>query len=108
MPLLWNVFPFHPHERGNPLSNRRFRSRELAHVDELNASLIGGLRVKRIISIGQDAAVYARRFGVQIEVVRHPSYGGVADFRRGVAQLYGVEPHRLGRPGPQESLFAAS
>lgn len=107
-PLLWNVFPFHPHERGDPLTNRRFTARELAEVDELNAVLIEGLGVKRIVSIGQDAAAYARRFSVEVEIVRHPSYGGVADFRRGIGQLYGLGAGHLRRTETQESLFTVS
>lgn len=107
-PLLWNVFPFHPHEHLSPLTNRRFTARELAQVDDLNASLIGGLSVKRIVSIGQDAAVYARRFGVEVRIVRHPSYGGVADFRRDIAGLYGLGAYHVGRTEVQESLFTAS
>ena len=35
-PLLWNVFPLHPHERDQPLTNRRFTASELAEVDELS------------------------------------------------------------------------
>ena len=104
-PLLWNAFPLHPHESGNPFSNRRFTMRELAAVEELNAQLIGGLRIKRIIAIGQDAALYAQRFGVNVETVRHPSYGGVADFRRGISQLYGFRASFVDRHHEQVSLF---
>lgn len=88
-PLLWNVFPFHPHEPNQPLSNRRFTSSELSEVDELNRALISWLGIRMIISIGQDAAKYAERFGVEVECVRHPSYGGVKDFRAGIKRLYG-------------------
>ena len=105
-PLLWNVFPFHPHEHEDPLTNRRFTARELAQVDDLNAVLIHGLGVKRIVSIGQDAAVYARRFGVAVEIVRHPSYGGVTDFRRGIARIYGLGAYSVGRTDTQHRLFA--
>ncbi|MCE9658088.1 MAG: uracil-DNA glycosylase [Burkholderiales bacterium] len=104
-PLLWNVFPLHPHERDQPLTNRRFRSAELAEVDELNAVLFAWLGARRIVSIGQDAARYAVRFGLQVEVVRHPSYGGVADFRRGIAELHGLKPSVLGAPIDQQKLF---
>lgn len=107
-PLLWNVFPFHPHEPEIPLSNRRFTMRELAAVEELNAHLIRGLGVRRIVSIGQDAALYAKRFGVNVETVRHPSYGGIVDFRRGIAQLYGLRTSFLARHHEQPNLFAAS
>lgn len=106
-PLLWNVFPLHPHEPESPLSNRRFTMRELAAVEELNAQLIRGLGIKRIVSIGQDAALYSKRFGVCVETVRHPSYGGIADFRRGIAELYGLQAS-VDRQHEQSNLFAAS
>ncbi|MGT2430923.1 hypothetical protein ACU4HD_23740 [Cupriavidus basilensis] len=88
-PLLWNVFPFHPHETDDPLTNRKFSAKELAAVSELNHALFKWLGIRRIICIGQDAASYAKSFGISIECVRHPSYGGVADFRRGMAEIYG-------------------
>ncbi|HET7662333.1 MAG TPA: uracil-DNA glycosylase [Rhodanobacteraceae bacterium] len=95
-PLLWNVFPFHPHEPGNPFSNRRFTGKELRAVEDINAALISWLRVKRIIAIGQDAAHYASRFDVTVVVVRHPSYGGVKEFRAGMATVYPASsPRRL-------------
>lgn len=104
-PLLWNVFPFHPHEPDDPMTNRRFTARELASVTELNRELIQGLGIKRIICIGQDAAVYAELFGVQTEVVRHPSYGGVRKFRMGMQQLYGVDLAAHDSDAVQTALF---
>lgn len=89
-PLLWNVFPLHPHEPDQPFTNRKFSARELAQVDDLNGKLIGWLGIRRVVAIGQDAAGYAERFGVQVECVRHPSYGGITDFRAGVRKLYGL------------------
>ena len=105
-PLLWNVFPLHPHERDQPLTNRRFTAAELAEVDELNAVLITWLGAQRIVSIGQDAASYASKFGLKVEIVRHPSYGGVVDFRRGIAELYGVRPDGSASKTDQQNLFA--
>lgn len=107
-PLLWNVFPFHPHDPENPFSNRRFTMRELAAVEELNAQLIDDFNIKRIISVGQDAAIYAKRFGVNIETVRHPSYGGTLEFRRGIAQLYGLRSDFAERRLEQACLFPTS
>lgn len=101
-PLLWNVFPFHPHEPGNPFTNRKFSAKELALVDELNSELFSWLRIRKIIAIGQDAAHYASRFGLPIETIRHPSYGGVRDFRAGMAKLYDLHPQV-----PQESRQAS-
>lgn len=90
-PLLWNVFPFHPHEESEPFTNRKFSTRELKEVHDLNAELISWLGIRRIISIGQDAAHYASGFGVDVLCVRHPSYGGVREFREGIRKLYGDE-----------------
>lgn len=108
LPLFWNVFPFHPHERDSSLTNRRFTTRELIEVDDLNASLIHWLGVKRIVSIGQDASQYARRFGVEVQSVRHPSYGGMADFRRGIAETYGLHHTHLVRSSDRQGSLLAT
>lgn len=104
-PLLWNVFPFHPHETDNPLSNRRFKAKELALVNDLNNALIKWLKVRRIVAIGQDAASYATAFGVEVLTVRHPSYGGVKDFRNGMKQIYSIPEDLLGTRSLQPSLL---
>lgn len=87
-PFLWNVFPFHPFETGNPFTNRKFTAAELAAVNHLNHALIQGLGIRRIVAIGQDAASYSRDFGVEVVTVRHPSYGGTTEFRSGISALY--------------------
>ncbi|SDY97583.1 hypothetical protein SAMN05518854_103125 [Variovorax sp. YR266] len=104
-PLLWNVFPFHPHEKDDPFTNRKFTSRELREVDELNASLISWLGIRRIVSIGQDAASYAAKFGVEVASVRHPSYGGVTEFREGISQLHGLDVRKRSAAIGQSELF---
>jgi hypothetical protein len=103
-PLLWNVFPLHPHEPGDPFTNRKFTARELSVVDELNAELVRWLGIRRIIAIGQDAASYGAQFGAPVTCVRHPSYGGTAEFREGMRRLYKLE---LPAPGSatQTALF---
>lgn len=103
-PLLWNVFPFHPHEPEQQLTNRKFTARELSVVDELNRTLIAWLGIRTIVGIGQDAAKYAADFGVSVECIRHPSYGGIKDFRAGVERVYGVQ--LSGASKNQASLFA--
>lgn len=101
-PFLWNVFPFHPYEAGNPFSNRKFTARELAVVHEINAALIEELGIVRIVAIGQDAAHYSANFGVEVFTVRHPSYGGLRDFRAGISSLY---PHARTGQAPQMAMF---
>ncbi|KFJ12955.1 hypothetical protein DR66_3978 [Delftia acidovorans] len=104
-PLLWNVFPFHPHEPDNPFSNRKFTVRELLLVEELNEILISWLKIRRIVAIGQDASQYARRFGLEVITIRHPSYGGINDFRNGMSELYGIPPQNFDRKKDQGLLF---
>ncbi|MDF3883644.1 uracil-DNA glycosylase [Cupriavidus basilensis] len=94
-PLLWNVFPFHPHEPGVELTNRRFLAQELAVVTDINRQLAAWLGIKRIICIGKDAATYALSFGVDVQSVRHPSYGGVKEFRDGMGKIYSKDLCRL-------------
>lgn len=96
-PLLWNVFPLHPHEPGKPFTNRRFTTSERCEVDALNEALISWLNIKRIVAIGQDAGHYADRFGVKVITIRHPSYGGTREFRQGMQELYKLPTGTLER-----------
>lgn len=90
--FLWNVFPFHPHEPGDPFSNRSHRPHERAVGEELLAQLMVMLRPRRLVAIGNDAAKTAHRLGGDAEIiqVRHPSYGGQRDFIQQVACVYGL------------------
>lgn len=96
-PMLWNVFPFHPYVDGDELTNRKFTAHEFAVASELNIQLIRILRIERIVAIGQDAAIYASKLGVEVDQVRHPSYGGTSDFREGMSRIHGLT--RLDRQG---------
>lgn len=89
-PMLWNVFPFHPHAPQDELSNRKFTSSEFRVAEQINLDLISILNIERIVGIGQDAATYAAGLGVEVQHVRHPSYGGVVDFRAGMSRIYGL------------------
>ena len=104
-PFLWNVFPFHPHEPDLPFTNRKFTVAELKLADALNRELLSWLRIRRVVAIGQDAAHYASQFGVKVECVRHPSYGGVMEFRDGIRRLYGTARLPLHRRSAQASLI---
>ena len=87
---LWNVFPLHPHEPDRPFSNRRHKAAERRIGEEFLAELILLLRPRRLIAIGNDAFDSTRRLYSQSKVsqVRHPSYGGQAQFRTEMQELY--------------------
>jgi hypothetical protein len=88
--FLWNAFPLHPHEPGNPFTNRQHNSHERKAGEKLLKELIVLLRPTRIIAIGNDAAKVAGGVTDDIPVipVRHPSYGGQNQFLRQIEELY--------------------
>ena len=88
--FLWNVFPLHPHKPGNPRSNRRHNKLERDAGEGLLQELIALIQPRRLIAIGRDAAVTAARMKHCHAAVRHPSYGGHAQFVAQLADLYGL------------------
>jgi uracil-DNA glycosylase len=90
--FLWNVFPLHPFEPGEPFSNRSHNAKERKSGEELLEQAVRMLRPKRVVAIGNDAASSAMRICGQTQVVqvRHPSYGGQAEFVFKMQQLYHI------------------
>lgn len=88
--FLWNVFPLHPHEPGNPFSNRSHSSSERKAGESLLSELLAFLVPRRLIAIGNDAERTACRLTRQSHVVRvrHPSYGGQRQFCSQILELY--------------------
>ena len=96
--FLWNVFPFHPHEPGDPFTNRAHRAHERAIGEDVLSELLRMLRPKRVVAIGNDAAATALRIVGISEVikVRHPSYGGQRDFISRIQHLYDLTANDMG------------
>lgn len=91
--FLWNVFPLHPYEAGDPFSNRAHNVKERIAGEELLALLIDFLRPKRIVAIGNDAEKTVSRIvqtNIDVIKVRHPSYGGQTDFLNQIHECYGL------------------
>lgn len=89
-PFLWNAFPFHPHKPNEPMTNRCFTARELNATREMLHAILGWLKPKNVIALGNDAVRVLATLGVDAQYVRHPSYGGQADFMRGITQIFGI------------------
>ena len=87
----WNVFPFHPHGAGNPLSNRCHSRAEREATWHTLLALVDMLRPRRIVAIGRDAADALAGLALPLHVVRHPSYGGQAEFETGISTIYGID-----------------
>jgi uracil-DNA glycosylase len=74
--LLWNLVPTHPGTAG---SNRPPTRREIEQAEPFLRELAAG---RRVVAIGRLA--HARLGGLY---VRHPSHGGAAAFRSGLAAV---------------------
>lgn len=86
--FLWNVFPFHPFESGNPMSNRPHTAREFEATQNVLADLIQWLQPTRILALGADARRAVPKVGFSAISVRHPSYGGHLEFAETIRQIY--------------------
>lgn len=88
--FLWNVFPLHPHEQDDPMSNRCHTRAERQACRPLLTWLLETLQPRTVIAIGRDAQLALADLDVEAEKVRHPSYGGQVEFADGVYAHYGV------------------
>lgn len=92
--MLWNVFPFHPHNPDDPMSNRSHTSRERDEARPFLDALIELLSPKKVIAVGRDAERAVEDLKLPVERIRHPSYGGQTEFVSQVEALYRLEPVR--------------
>lgn len=88
--FFWNVFPLHPHEPGEPMSNRCHTARERQVCERFLYEVLDLLQPTTIISVGGDAHRAMNRLGVECLYVRHPSYGGQATFIRQIEEAYSL------------------
>lgn len=88
--MLWNVFPFHPHEANDPMSNRCHTRAEREATWPLLQALVSMLQPKRIVAIGRDAHLALDGIDIPTTAIRHPSYGGQREFIDGMFELYGI------------------
>ena len=86
--VLWNTFPFHPHQPGRPHSNRAPSRSELegAHefLPQLLALFVGD---PMVVAVGRIAQRASETIGISCFPVRHPSQGGASVFRAEVLRL---------------------
>jgi hypothetical protein len=91
--LLWNVVPTHPHRPGAPYTNRRPTR---AEVEDSRPFLDTLARGRRALPVGRLAqSVLGGPY------LRHPSHGGAAQFKAGLASRAARRPS--GRHGARRS-----
>lgn len=89
IPLIWNIYPFHPFKDGNEKSNRAPLKAELDEGRKILKQLLVLFDIEKIITVGNKAkeGLKKEHFPNKIIVpVRHPSHGGKADFVKGIKQ----------------------
>lgn len=89
--VLWNTFPFHPHRGAEPLSNRQPTQQEI----DVHAGVLAELRGLfnpncQIVAVGNIARDHLLRMGVEADHVRHPSNGGITEFRQQLQNLWNL------------------
>ena len=87
LPLLWNAFPFHPFQPGDPDTNRAPSSAELDLGAPFIAALMRLFPIERVVAVGNQAAASLSRMSIAHDKVRHPSQGGKRAFVDGMARL---------------------
>ena len=89
--LLWNIFPFHPHKDGNPLTNRtptdkRTTSRLGVYKTLVRSTYKLGGAEPLVLAVGQKSADTMGKFGLLPLGLRHPANGGANLYRQGFAE----------------------
>ncbi len=79
--LLWNIFPFHPYKANDLLTNRTPEQSELEDGLVYVRMLMKLCPKAKVVSIGQASAVTLDMNGIDNVKLRHPSNGGVPEFR---------------------------
>ncbi|NLM12548.1 MAG: uracil-DNA glycosylase [Epulopiscium sp.] len=85
--LGWNAFPFHPHKKDNPTSNRAPLKKELELGQKPLLQIIELFDIKKIIAVGNKAEENLNLLGISCNKVRHPAQGGKNDFVKGMKEL---------------------
>ncbi|UOA28247.1 uracil-DNA glycosylase [Pseudosulfitobacter sp. DSM 107133] len=88
--FLWNVFPFHPHEPQEPMTNRCHTRSEGRATEWVLHTLIDILEPENVYTIGGDARRGLDKMGIETMSFRHPSYGGQTQFISEVEAAYGL------------------
>lgn len=86
-PLIWNIFPFHPHKIDNIKSNRTPNLSELKIGVETTQKLINIFGINYVICVGRKSEKMIKSLNIKHDYVRHPSMGGAKIFRNQLNKL---------------------
>ena len=88
--LCWNAFCFHPHEPGDPDSNRKPTVKEIEDAAPFLQMLFSLFpSVTTVVAVGNSAEHALTRLGIPHTKVRHPAHGGKPQFVSGMEKILG-------------------
>lgn len=87
VPLAWNAFPFHPHKKDNPMSNRTPLKSELTIGEGLLLQIIELFNIKKVVAVGAKAEESLKKLDIGCYKVRHPAQGGKGEFVDGIKSV---------------------
>jgi len=89
VPLFWNAFPYHPHRPGERLTNRAPNKREVEQGGFFLRALHDLFEPAVVAGVGRKGWECARSVfpDQSIRYIRHPSFGGKAEFIQGMDDL---------------------
>lgn len=82
--LLWNIFPFHPHQKGRMLTNRTPTEKELSDGLAYTRELLRMTGPLLLFAVGRKSEATLREAGYHPVGLRHPANGGANLFREGL------------------------
>ena len=91
LPILWNAFPFHPHQRGFPESNRKPDISEIDEGKTYLKTIYNLFKPEKLCSLGRVGESILKEVfpNEKIIYIRHPSHGGKKAFIEGMHKVYG-------------------
>ena len=79
-PLIWNIFPFHPHREGFKRANRTPNKEELAIGGKFVDQFLSLFNIDKIVALGRKPESKMKDLGYDCIYVRHPANGGKNKF----------------------------
>lgn len=87
-PLLWNIFPFHPHQNHHPDSNRTPNQAEIRLGFDFLKALRNLFSIQYTVAVGRRAQAMLMENDIPYVYLRHPAHGGINEFKRGMHGLF--------------------
>ena len=86
-PLIWNIFPFHPHKKGNYKSNRPPNRDEINFGREFLSDLLDIFSIQQIVAVGKKAESGLKGSGLSYQHIKHPAIDHKGEFNIGIDKI---------------------